>query len=345
MANDSVRSAPSFEVKLGGKTYTQKDSQGLQSVILEDHVDMVETLNVKLSGSEHDPKWSVKVGDPVEAKFGAGSVLAFKGEVVALEPSWALEGQLTISLRAYDHSHRLGRGRKTRWFEKKKDSDIATTVGGESGLEVQVDPTEETHDYVLQRNESNLTFLKRLAARNNFQLAVDEGKLIFKKGDTSGTPTTITMGSNLRSLKLAFNSMEQVKEVVARGWDIREKKEIIGRATSGDIEKIGGGEVGADMAAGKFGDAIAYITDVPFTTQSQANILAKAELNRVARSFGRGSCTVDGNDKLRAGQVVNFSGLNQPHNGTYFIVSSRHIVGSTTGYITEFQFCSNTSGT
>ena len=55
--------------------------------------------------------------------------------------------------------------------------------------------------------------------------------------------------------------------------------------------------------------------------------------------------TVDGNDALRAGQVVAFSGLNQPHNGNYFIVSSRHIVGPTTGYVTEFQFCSNTSGT
>ncbi len=342
---DEKRSAPSFQVTCGGSTFTQPEANGLETLTIEDHVDMVEQLTMRITGTEQTPKWSIKVGDAVDAKVGAGNVLAFKGEVISVEPSWSAEGILTLMVRAYDNTHRLGRGRKTRWFEKKKDSEIAETVGKESELEVECDPTEETRDYVLQRNESNLTFLKRLAARNNFQLAVDEGKLIFKKASLANTPTDIEMGKNLRSLKMSFNTMEQVGEVVARGWDIREKKEIVGKATPSDIDKIGGGDVGAELSTTKFGSHTAYITDVPFTNQSQANELAKAEMNRSARQFGKGSCTVEGNDALRAGQQVNFKGLNQPHNGTYFIVSSKHIVGSTTGYITEFQFCSNTSGT
>jgi phage protein D len=344
-AKAGARSATSYKVTIGGRTFSQDSADGLEQLVLEDHVDMVEQLTVRLAGNEGTPRWEINMGDAVEAKLGAGDVVIFKGEVIALEPSWTVDGLMTLNVRCLDHAHRLARGRKTRFFENKKDSDVATTVGGECGLSVECDPTEETHAYILQRNESNLAFLKRLAARNNFQLAVDEGKLIFKKAAFSGSPTTIEMGKSLRSLRMGFNSMEQVSKVVVRGWDIREKKEIVGTASSGDIETIGGGQVGSSVSSGKFGDHTAYITDVPVSSQAQANAVAKAELNRLARQFGKGSCTVDGNDGLRAGTVVEFKGLNTNHNGKFYIISSRHIISPSSGYLTELTFCSNTMGT
>lgn len=337
-------STTSYQVTIGGRTLKQPEKDGLESMVIEDHVDMVESATFRLGGSEKQPEWDVKIGDPVEVKMGEGSVVLFKGEVIAVEPSWGADGLATYSIRALDNAHRLSRGRKTRFFEKKKDSEIAQTVGSESKLSVEVDETQETHDYTLQRNESNLTFLKRLAARNNFQVTVDEGKLIFKKAATSGGGNALEMGKNIRSVRMSFNSMEQVKEVVVRGWDIREKKEIVGKASTGDIETIGGGEVGATSSAGKFGDSTAYITDVPVASQAQANEVAKAELNRLARQFAKGSCTVEGNDKLRAGQVVDFKGLSKQHNGKYYIISTRHMISANSGYITEVTFCSNSYG-
>ena len=342
----SARSATSYEITIGSQKFTQADNASVENVVLEDHVDMVDYLSVRLGGTETQPKWNISLGDKVEVKMGAGDILLFKGEVTALEPSWQVDAAMTLTVRALDHCHRLARGRKTRWFEEKKDSDVATTVGKECGLdEVSVDATEETHAYILQRNESNLAFLKRLAARNNYQLSVDEGKLIFKKASFSGTATEITMGDNLRSLRMHFNTQDQVKEVIVRGWDIREKLEVVGKATSGDIEAIGDGQSGSDLATAKFGEATAYITDVPVGSQGQANILAKSEMNRLARQFLHGSCTMDGNDALRAGAMVKFTGLQTNYNGSFYIISSRHIISTQAGYITEFTFCGNALGT
>lgn len=344
-AMPGARSATSYKVTIGSRTFSQDESDGLEHLVIEDHVDMVESLACRLAGNEGQPKWEIKIGDAVEAKLGAGDVVIFKGEVIAVEPSWSIDGLMTMTVRALDNAHRLARGRKTRFFEQKKDSDVASTVGAESNLSVETDPTEEVHPYILQRNESNLAFLKRLAARNNFQVAVDEGKLIFKKAAFSGSPTTLTMGKDLRSLRMGFNSMEQVDQVIVRGWCIREKKEIVGTASSGDIEKIGGGELGSSTSTSKFGAHIAYVTDVPVGSQAQANAVAKAELNRLARQYAHGTGTVDGNDGLRAGQVVEFAGLTTSHNGKFYIISTRHIISPTTGYLTEFTFCSNTAGT
>ena len=342
-AKAGARTATSYKVTIGGRTFSQDSSDGLEHLVIEDHVDMVEHMTVRLAGNEGQPNWEINIGDTVEAKLGAGEVVLFKGEVTGLEPSWTVDGLMNLTVRCLDNAHRLARGRKTRFFESKKDSDVAQTVGAESGLSVEADATEETHDYILQRNESNLAFLKRLAARNNYQLAVDEGKLIFKKAALSGSPTKLEMGKNLRSMRMGFNTMEQVTKVIVRGWDIRKKEEIVGTATTGDIETIGGGSLGASVAS-KFGEHTAYITDVPVASQSMANEVAKAEMNRLARQFAKGSATVDGNDGLRAGTVVEFSGLNPNHNGKFYIISTRHIISPSQGYLTELTFCSNTLG-
>jgi hypothetical protein len=37
--------------------------------------------------------------------------------------------------------------------------------------------------------------------------------------------------------------------------------------------------------------------------------------------------------------------LNTNHNGKFYIISTRHIISPTTGYLTELTFCSNTMGT
>lgn len=341
--SDLVSSATSYEVTVNGTVFKQTENDGLQTLVVEDHIDMVDMLTLKVGGAEGQPTWSFNIGDAVEAKLGAGSIKLFEGEITSIDPGFQVEGVSSMTIRALDKVHRLGRGRKTRFWLTKKDSDVASEVGAECGLSVDADTTDDTLPYILQRNESNVAFLKRLAARNNFVLRVEDGKLLFKKATFGGTPETFTMGENLRSARFSFNTADMVQKVVVRGWDIIKKGEIVGEATTGDITKIGGGELGADVAA-VFGDATAYITDVPVTEQGLATSIAKAEMERLARQFCHGSAVVSGTDKVYAGSMVEFAGLSGNLNGTYFVVATRHIVSNRSGYTTEITFCSNSYG-
>jgi phage protein D len=142
---------------------------------------------------------------------------------------------------------------------------------------------------------------------------------------------------------MSFNTTDLVQKVVVRGWDVKAKKEIVGQAAIGDVTKIGGGEVGAQLA-GKFGDSTAYITDVPVSSQAQANAVAKSEMERLARQFCKGSCTIAGNDKALAGSSLELSGLPSGQNGSFFVIATRHIISKGSGYTTEMQICSNTMG-
>ena len=274
-----------FEVQIGSATFTHNQSNGLLSVIMEDHVDMASVCSVTVSTAENQRTQSYKIGDKVSIKIQKSEEL-FSGELVAIDHSFQGKGTSSVILKCLDHSHRLARGRQTRFWTDMKDSDVVSEVGAESQLGVEVDATSETHKYILQRNESNLGFLKRLAARNNCQLRVEPGKLLFKKSDGGGYTYNLSTDTGLISLNMSYNSADMVQNVVVRSWDITTKKEIVGKASASDVQKIGSGEGGA-QAASIFGEQTAYITDVPVTTQEMADELAKAEMERIARRFGR----------------------------------------------------------
>ena len=86
------------------------------------------------------------------------------------------------------------------------------------------------------------------------------------------------------------------------------------------------------------------MTEVPVSSQDQADGIALAEIERSARRFARGRGVCVGNDAIRAGTLINLSGLGSPIDGAYYILATRHIVSAQTGYTTEFTFCSNSFG-
>ena len=337
-------SAAGFEVNLGGQRFYQANEEGgVQLVVVEDHVDMVDMCTLRMGGMEDQPQWNWQIGQDVTAKMGKGSKDLFAGQITSLDPGYQVEGISTMNIRCLDKMHILGRGRSTRFFEDMCDGDIVKKVAGEAGVPVGDCESGTCGKYTMQRNESNVGFLKRLAARNNFVLRMEDGKLTFKKANFGGGGFELKMGENLRSLRMSYNSVDQVQKVVCRGWDVMKKEPIVGEATTGDIQKIGGGQVGADVAA-QFGSTTAYITDVPILSQDAAKAVAQAEMNRLARQFCRGSATIQGAEQVRAGTTVKISGLQQGINGEVFVVSSRHIISNRTGYTTEFSFCSTSLG-
>ena len=336
-----------FKLTIGSKSFTQNESTSVTSISLEEHVDMVDMMVARITGTVTDEDWKFSIGDTT--KLEINKKVMFEGEVTALEPSFSSQSGSSIAIRSLDKMHRLTRGRKTKMFEEMSDADVVKKVVGDAKLSASTDSTSPKHAYILQRNESDMTFLKRLAARNDYTLRMEDGKVLFKKAQFSGNGTTIYLGDgddgeSLISLKMSFNSSDQVQEMVVRGWDPLKKEEIVGTAKESDVSKIGDGELGLKEAK-SFGKATGYVTDVPVSDQSMAKVIAKAELNRISRQYTRGSVKITGDCRIRAGSMITLKGLPKGSNGRFFVVGARHVLSPATGYVTEVNFCSNCAGT
>jgi phage protein D len=328
-----------YEIVMSGKTITQSDSQGLERIEVEAHIDRIGFARFTFGDGLTD--WSsFKQGDDVEVKVGGSSEMVFKGHVTALRHVFQ-NGRDLLTVIAMDPLCKLAGTCRVAIFEEKTDSDIINSVFGSAGVTAgTVDSTSGASKYVLQRNESDFVFARRLAARNGYWLRANQGKIDFVKAQYSGNATDIPKG-NLIALDYTFNDRNVPQNVVVRGWDYVKKEVVEGSAGAGDLDTVGSG-TDAVAGGGKIWAGDLYLGDVSVNTQDGAKAVAASELNRRARNFLRGRCIMQGNATFIVGGKIKFSGHRDGFNPDGFIFSIRHIVEIKRGFHTEIGFCGNT---
>jgi uncharacterized protein involved in type VI secretion and phage assembly len=255
----------------------------------------------------------------------ARACVLIKGEITALEPAFDTDTGIRLMVRGYDKAHRLHRGQKTRSFLKMSDSDIVKKVAGEAGLTVQADSTSVVHDYVLQYNQTNWDFLRARAERTGYQLYVIEGKLLFKKGDTQTSGPTLEWGLDLRRFEPRLSSAGQLKEATSKGWDLKQKKEIVGQiAKSQAVAKIGYGKDGG-AASNTFGTAKGVSVNTPVSTVDEAKLHAQARIDLSESEFVQAEGVCHGNPNVQAGKQIEIKGVGTRFTGKYVVTSATHI--------------------
>jgi phage protein D len=310
--------------------------------MIEDHVDLVGCGRFCLN-LDHGAWNSIQIGSDVEVSVGDSGRKMFVGVVTGMRHAFK-QGRETVTITAMDPLIKASASRKTETFEKMTDSDIARKVIGNAGLQVgKVDSTTEKNDYVIQRNESDLEFLKRLAARNDFLVTVNEGKVDFVKAQYGAGPVEVDTDA-LEDMDYAMSATQVPPNITTNGWDYVQTKKVEGTAGAGDVIPIGSGK-NAVQAAGQIWKDQSFVADVMTHSQGAAKGTATAELNRLARNFLRGTARVDGNASIFAGAKVRFKGRPQGYNAEVYVISSRHTFENKRGYVTEFTYCSNTMPT
>jgi len=230
--------------------------------------------------------------------------------------------------------------RSTKVYEEQSDSDIASAVIKAAGCTTgTVDATSGTSKYVFQRNEPDLFFIKRLAARNNYMVTAHEGKINFQSVQFSGESIDFPRDQLIR-LEWGVSALQITPEVKVMGWDYVEKKMVHGESKPGDVTVIGGGKNAAQAESGLLWQKTSYISDVLVSSDAGALAMAKAEYNRLARGYLRGVAVVQGNAKVRAGVKVKFTGHLEGFNAEGYVVSSRHSYDQGK-YETEIHFVGN----
>jgi phage protein D len=335
---------PSFEISINGVALPVDAETQMIGVRVDDDVNLPSMFTLELTGSEHQAGESQWIDDPlftlgnqVEIKMGYTDdlITLIVGEITGLEPEFTFNGLPKLTVRGYDRRHRLQRGRKTRTFVQKKDSDIAAQIASEAGLGEQTEDSQVVHDYVLQANQTDLEFLQMRAQRIQYQVVVEDKTLFFQPvANADNEIFTLTLEDDLLKFYPCLSSIGLVNEVTVRGWSFQDKKEIVGQAKKGDeVSMMGGQNSGATLVNSAFGSGIGNISNRPIMTQAEADQLAKAQFNQglLALISGEGICR--GRADLRAGKVIKIAGIGRQFSGQYYITAASHRYGPRGYYI------------
>jgi phage protein D len=347
--------APSFRVTIDGTDLPFEAEAHTVAVTVDDTVELPSMFTLELVGSADQTDDTSWVDD--ESLFAAGKVVEIKlgygddvesliiGEITGLEPEFIFDRRPSLIVRGYDRRHRLQRGRQTRTFIQQKDSDIAEKIAREAGLTPNVIDSAVVHEYVIQANQTDLLFLQERAGRIQFEVVVEDKKMFFRPvSNDKSEVLTLTMDDHLLEFYPQLSSLQQVSEVSVRGWNPKEKKELLGKAQTGDeVSTMGGKESGPKLSRDAFGAAVGMLSAQPVMTQAEADQVAKARLNELALLLVSGEGICLGRTDLRAGKVIKIDGVGKRFSGQYYVTAATHRYDPQDGYRTHFTVRRNAS--
>ncbi|MFE7111317.1 VgrG-related protein [Streptomyces sp. NPDC057575] len=348
MAQPGVATA--LVVEFGGSPLPPK----FVNTLVEGYVDDSRTLPDLFLLRFRDPdrvlleQTGLKIGSEARLLARAGGDSApkplLKGVVTALEVELDETGTFTV-VRGLDESHRLFRGRRVASYQNMTLVDICAQVAQRAGLKPgTVDVAGPVLEHIAQPNVTDWEFIRDLAEEAGAQAYVLDGRLhITRPAEASGAPDgsaradrdplVLEMGSNLLRCRAGVSSAEQVSEVEVRGWDVKAKQPLVGRAPAGKSATLELGVSAAEVTA-PFGEARFVVTDAAYGAQAQVDQAAKALAERIAGSFAELEAVIRGNPEVRAGSAVALNAVGAPFEGRYTVTSSRHVFDPVRGYET-----------
>jgi phage protein D len=330
------------QIKVAGADLDPDLASHITDVRVEDHLMLPDAFTIRIGDPtlKHVDSHPLEVGAEIEIMLGAssGNVLAplLSGQVTSVEPEFA-PGGATIVIRGYDHSHALNRSRRSETYQNSTVADIAKKVATRAGLTPgTIDDEGGVQNFVQQNNETDYEFLWRLAERVGCEVVVLKKELNFRKaGGAGGNPVELKWGEDLIGFRPRLTGVQQVEEVVVRGWDSAAKRVIEATAKpQGLLSTIG---VAHDKIVSALSGGTLRVLDKPVATQDEATALAKSVASKVANAYLEATGTARGNPALKAGAQVKIDGVGTRFGGTYTLSATTHVYRGAKGYETQFS--------
>lgn len=340
-----------FYIKIGGLTVEDDFQSRIVSLIIDSTLNLpsmcvFDVMDEELKYVDDTSKFrlgndiEVGSGENIDPEHGQSGETLFKGEITSIEPYYEAEGVTRLVVRCYDKSHRLHRARRIETYQNVTDSDVISKILGFHGLTGSIESTNVTHEHVYQNNQIDFEFIAQRARRNGYVWYTDNNKLIV--GTPSGlagprTSVTLAYGTELTSFRPRVSIVGQQKEVTVRGWDVKKKAAIVGRASSAQFSYNNSDGNGVN-AATRFGATSPLIVhEAPVGNESEAEKIAASLITGAAGGFVQGEAVAIGNPKLLAATPVKLESLGNRFSAEYFITSAMHVFSQAEGYITRFQ--------
>lgn len=333
MSDSLHRLTPDRRLSLDGTIVAPELSARISRITVDLHEDLFNECRIVFT----DPDLSLING----SKFASGTAVfielgyvgklkeVFDGEVVSVEPRFVRDHPPSVVVRALERLHRLALEPKTRSYVDVDSKQIVSIIAKEHGL--TGDGPAGSKGHVLQPNVSDYHMLRKIAARTGNRISIDKKKLVVGPPPSLGEIECLP-GEGLKRLRVKLRSTEQVPKVVVRGWDPKDKKEIVGQhVASGELAD---GHKDAKPYLGDRGDY--FIEGILVNDTKEAETIAKSVAVRIAERFAIAHGEILGNAEVLPGKVLAMDKFGDMLDGKYRVTHARHDFDKR-GYRVEFE--------
>jgi phage protein D len=269
-----------------------------------------------------------------------------------------LKGFNTLTVEGQATSVLMNREAKTRNWENVSRSEVARQIAEEHGYEgefLDIDDSEEVFDVVNQSAETDARFLRRLAAREEFEFYVDDGGFHFHERRQSAAPTHVFIWyadpgrGDVISVNVESDLVKRAGRVTVRGRDPMRRttvesstsNETADRSTLAEVVEVVDPETGSTSVEAR--NATASVHPTSASNEGRAQRESAARYRRAERSTVKLSMQVVGDPTLHAKSIVEVRGISGLLSGKYYVTDVKHIISSS-GYVCDLKLTRDGSG-
>lgn len=261
----------------------------------------------------------------------------FRGVISGLELVLEAAAPPALIVLAEDPLQAARMARRTRVFDEMSLDDVIGRVADGLGLRVVSAGFEQQLPVEVQFNETDLGFLRRLAARYGFDFQiVGEEFHVSPRAVVDRGELELTYADRLIAVRMLADLADQVTDVTISGWDPAASASF---EVTGEARDLGPGR--GRTGAAILGEAMAarheHAGAQSVQDRTEAQALAEAAASRRARRFVSVEGRATGDPRLRVGTRVAIAGTGPRFDNTYYVTHAQHRYDRQEGYVTEFR--------
>ena len=174
--------------------------------------------------------------------------------------------------------------------------------------------------------ESDLDFINRLAALENCEFGVAEGRVFLRRrSNGSGPVPKLAWRENLKSFKPRMSASQQHDKVRVSSYDPVSRTAVVGEATQPGALPRAAQE--ARDKASAFGASELLVADRIANTAEEARTIAQSTLDKLASGSFEAEGAMEGNPAVKAGGKLELEGFGPRFDGQHDLTSVTHVYG------------------
>jgi hypothetical protein len=293
-------------------------------------------------------------GATLEVSWGYPDNMSVPRRVVVKK----LKGFSTLTVEGQATSVLMNREARTRNWENVTRSEVARQIADEHGYEgelIDIEDSEEVFDVINQSGETDARFLRRLAAREEFEFYVDAGGFHFHERRQNAAPTHVFTWyadpgrGDVISVNVESDLVKRAGKVTVRGRDPMRRatiessssNETADRATLAEVVEVVDPETGSTSLETR--NATASVHPTAASNEGRARRESAARFRRAERSTVKLSMQVVGDPTLHAKSIVEVRGISGLLSGKYYVTDVKHIISSS-GYVCDLKLTRDGGG-
>lgn len=247
------------------------------------------------------------------------------------------EGSL-LNITLKNKAYKSALTRNNIVFNEKSDSEIIEEIIDKYGLDKDVDPTDVSHESLMQFNCSDWDFINMRAEANSGLVFTHDDKIVVKKPDISAdAKLTLSYGSSILEFEAEMDARTSFQNYKATSWDYS-SQELTEIQQSGESNEIEQGNITASNIA-------TVLSQEQYNVNINSALKDNGEIDKFTESLIqknnfsriRGRVKSIGYADINPGDVIELTGVGDRFNGKTLVSAVSHAINGG-HWITNIQF-------